>query len=135
MMNDVFGRALSEEMDNQLLGREEGRRHGRAAGVYDGRLQGLNFGYDLGYEIGIVSGYCSVWRQVQEREPGNVSERAERALAQLEQLLMECRLDCALTDVEALQASVRAVRSKFKLAMSLFGPQRFEPHRGVSSDF
>ena len=65
------------------------RRAGRRAGRQDGRALGIQKGFEVGHEIGYYAGSVQIWRQVEAMSPGFIGARAERAIAALEDLLLD----------------------------------------------
>ncbi|GFR49834.1 hypothetical protein Agub_g11774 [Astrephomene gubernaculifera] len=117
--DDLFGAALSVEDTSIQKGREDGIKDGLLAGLAEGRELGIQKGYEIGQEVGFYAGCTRMWRALQAREPGALSERQERALAALEALIQNFPLYDPQD--ENLIDALERLRGRFKVVASGLG--------------
>ncbi|GLI69888.1 hypothetical protein VaNZ11_014605 [Volvox africanus] len=118
-VDDFFGEALCVEDASIQQGRKDGVRDGMVAGIAEGRELGVQKGYEIGQEVGFYAGCVRVWRALQAKEPDLVTERLERGLAALEEMIR----DFPLYDPqnELLHDTLERLRGRFKVVASGFG--------------
>jgi len=54
-----------------------------------GRRLGIEKGFNLAQEVGFIGGACSIWQQMELKEPGSMPPRALRAVKKLCQLVAD----------------------------------------------
>ncbi|GIL81817.1 hypothetical protein Vretimale_1416 [Volvox reticuliferus] len=59
------------------------------AGIAEGRELGVQKGYEIGQEVGFYAGCIRTWRALQAKEPDLVTDRMERGLAALEEMIRD----------------------------------------------
>ncbi|KAG2499666.1 hypothetical protein HYH03_002603 [Edaphochlamys debaryana] len=117
--DDLFGEALSVEESSIQKGREDGIRDGMVAGLAEGRELGIQKGYEIGQEVGFYAGCLRTWRALQASDPGLISERQEKGLAALEEMLGAFPLYDPQD--ESLLDALERLRGRFKAVASALG--------------
>ncbi|KXZ41800.1 hypothetical protein GPECTOR_279g735 [Gonium pectorale] len=89
------------------------------AGLAEGRELGVQKGYEIGQEVGFYAGCVRTWRQLQVRDPGLVTERQDRSLAALEEMIGAFPLYDPQD--ESLLDMLERLRGRFKALASSLG--------------
>ncbi|KAL4433919.1 hypothetical protein ABPG75_000360 [Micractinium tetrahymenae] len=120
-MGDLFDSALNLEEQFQQEGYEEGLTDGRRGGRAEGRALGLQKGFEIGHEVGFYAGCCQLWRQLQAQEPALFSQRVDKGIAALEEMVRSFPLRDPKD--ERLQDLMDGLRGKFKAVAAGLGLQ------------
>lgn len=64
-------------------------RDGRKTGVLEGKAFGLQKGFEIGHELGFFSGSIQIWKQINEKQPGFINDRAAKTILAMETTLQE----------------------------------------------
>ncbi|PNH01945.1 Oral cancer-overexpressed protein 1 [Tetrabaena socialis] len=117
--DDIFGTTLGVEEASIQHGHGDGIRDGMAIGYGEGRELGLQKGYEMGQELGFYAGCARMWRALQAKDPAFLSERQERGLAAVEDMLRSFPL--LNPQDESLFDALERLRGRFKAVASGLG--------------
>ncbi|KAI3434668.1 hypothetical protein D9Q98_002732 [Chlorella vulgaris] len=118
---DIFDSALHLEEQHIHEGYQDGLQAGRRSGRAEGKALGLQKGFEVGHEVGYYSGCCQLWRQLQTQDPQLWSQRVDKGIAALEEMVADFPLGNPRD--ERLQELMDGMRGKFKALLAMMGLQ------------
>ena len=123
-MDDLFDGVHGLEDSEIERGREAGYNDGLAMGLLEGRELGAQKGYEIGVECGFYQGCCQTWRDLKALDPDVIPEKAEKAVAALEEALAALMPVLRYPRDPQILELMEEARGRFKAATTMMGLSR-----------
>lgn len=91
---------------------------GEVAGLREGKQLGVSRGFEIGMEVGFITGSVQSWQAVQRQHPGTFSERVEKGIAAISEMLETFPHH---PQDDRLQECMADLRGKFKAVVVIMG--------------